>query len=74
MSKHNPTQEKWLKNNIISTITMLASKLHSYEYVQAYYTYDSLYKCEYSNLESVRDRLLNEYNESVKNNQSKMVW
>lgn len=55
--------EQFFKNSIISTIIMMADKIYNNTHVECYYNFNKLNQCTYSNLEGIRDRLINEYNE-----------
>lgn len=52
-------QTEVLKQDIIVTINMLQEKVTGQKY-----TFEELYKCSIENLESIRDKLVIEYNQT----------
>jgi S-adenosylhomocysteine hydrolase len=51
--------EESIKMSIISLITMLQDNINA---PYAKFTFDELYGCDYSNLETIRDTMFNAYN------------
>ena len=55
--------EESIKMSIISLIQMLQDNINA---PYAKFTFDELYGCEYSNLETIRDTMIGEYNKERK--------
>ena len=66
MSRLDTYAKGFFKASIISSIQLLASNIYGLEKADQQYSYNVLSMCTYENLEQVRDRLLNEYNEIKK--------
>jgi hypothetical protein len=63
---YTDTDINLLKDSIITTIHMMCDKVNNPEHTQNLYPYNKLIKCTLDNLESIRDRFINEYNDSLK--------
>lgn len=59
--------EDYIKNSLISTIVMLAEKIHGKEkvYNLIQYSYDEMVKHSLAHLELIRDGHLKAYNDSI---------
>lgn len=62
--------ENFIKQSLISTIVMLAEKIHGKEkvYNLIQYSYDEMIKHSLNHLEVIRDGHLKAYNDSLKQN------